>query len=113
MSKVIFNTILLILVLGLGACKQKVKKAQLPYEEERVIGLLADIHYAKVASKIHKKEDQDSIRTVFENQVFEINKISRSEYKDLLRILESDLNLYYDIEKKVHVHLKSIQNKKS
>ena len=113
MRKCSFGIVSLILLLGIIACTPKVKKTQLPFEEEKVINLLADLHYAKTAAKIHKKENQDSMRTIFEDQAFEINKVSRSEYEGLLKTLESDLNLYYDIEKKVHAHLKSIQNKKS
>lgn len=94
------------------SCKKKVN-VQLPYDEEKVINILSDIHFAKSASKIHGIETKDSMRNIYENQVFEINGITRKEYDTLIEVLESDLNMYYDIEKKVHQHLKTIQNDKS
>ena len=100
-------------VCSLIACKQEEKPEVLPMDEEKVITLLGDLHFAKSASKIYKKEQRDSILALYEAQVFEINKVSREEYLQLMQVLESDMNLYYDIEKKVHAHLKSIQNKKS
>lgn len=99
------------LILSFSSCKKEVK-ADLPYEEEKVVNLLADFHFAKSASAIHKIEIRDSMRTVYESQVLTINKMSREEYDKLIKLLESDLKLYYEIEKKVHSHLKTIQNEK-
>ena len=94
------------------SCKNEVKNL-LPMEEEKVISLLGDMHFAKSAALIHRMEDRDSMKVVYESQVFEIHKVSKQEYEKLIEALESDLNLYFEIEKKVHKHLKDIQNDKT
>ncbi|MDF1699141.1 MAG: hypothetical protein P1U56_25025 [Saprospiraceae bacterium] len=103
--------IFLLAMVVLASCKQD-KKVELPMEEEKVISILGDMHFAISASLIHVQEKRDSMKLIYESQVFEINEISKEEYENLIRILESDLELYYDIEKKVHNYLKNIQNEK-
>lgn len=104
-------TILIFLPFITLSCKKEVK-VELPMEEEKIVAILGDMHFAKSASKIHKKEDRDSMRLVYENQVFVINDITRIEYENIITALETDLNRYYEIEKKVHKNLKDIQNVK-
>lgn len=94
------------------SCKDEAKVV-LPMEEEKVIALLGDMHFASSASAIHVKEERDSMKQVYESQVFEINGVSREEYISLIKLLESDLNLYFEIEKKVHTYLKELQNNKN
>jgi len=95
----------------LTACKNEVK-VELPFEEEKVISILGDMHFAKVASKIHLAEKRDSMRLIYEAQVYEIYKITNKDFNKIKFILESDLDLYYDIEKKVHKYLKTAQSDK-
>ncbi len=102
----------LILSLLIISCKGETK-IELPFEEEKVISLLADMHFAKSAAKIHLVDKRDSMKLIYESQVYKINGVTEKEYKDLVDLLEADLDLYYDIEKKVHAYLKEVQNKKN
>lgn len=104
--------LLLIVLFGLSSCKEE-KQVELPYEEEKVIQILADMHFAKVAAKLQKSKNRDSLKLVFEDQVYTINEITKADYENLKRVLESDLNLYFEIEKKVHLYLKEVQNDKN
>ena len=106
-----FLSCILFVALLFCSCKEDVKVV-LPMDEEKVIALLGDMHFANAASKIHMREKRDSMKLIYEDQVFVINDISREDYENLIKILESDLNLYYDIEKKVHKYLKDLQNDK-
>ena len=91
------------------SCKKE-KQLDLPYEEEKVILILSDMHFAKSAAMIHKVEERDSMKLIYDDQVFKIHGITKEDYENLKLILDSDLNRFYEIEKKVHKHLKSIQN---
>ena len=82
-------------------------------EEEKVIALMGDMHFASSGALIHRLEERDSMKHVYETQVFEIHNITKLEYDKLIEVLESDLNLYFEIEKKVHNYLKDIQNDKT
>jgi hypothetical protein len=82
-------------------------------DEDKAIALMGDIHFAHSAAMIHKMEERDSMKTVFESQVLEIHNVTKQDYENLLQILESDLDFYFEIEKKVHTYLKDIQNDKS
>lgn len=93
------------------SCKEKVE-VELPYEEEKVIHILGDMHFAKSAAKVLNEEDRDSMQKVFEEQVFSIHDITKTDYENLKAILESDLTLFYDTEKKVNKYLKEVQNEK-
>jgi len=109
------NYILAILILFLFlaiSCKEE-SKTELPYEEEKIVRILADMHFAKSAALIHKSEIRDSMKLVYESQVYTINGITKTDFEELKKTLESNLNLYYDIEKKVHIYLKEIQNEKN
>lgn len=97
------------MMLAFSSCKKEVV-TELPLEEEKVVRILADMHFAKSAAMVHKAEIRDSMKLVYESQVFTINEITRSQYDDLKQKLESNLKLYYDIEKKVHIYLKDVQN---
>ena len=112
MKSIICFTAILSIITIFSSCKNDVK-VELPFDEEEVVVLLGDIHFAKSAAAIHKIEKRDSIRSVYEAQVFTIHKITRDDYDELIDLLESDLKLYYDIEKKVHSYLKTVQNEKS
>ena len=101
--------ILVAILLFFLSCKEEVKKV-LPMEEDKAISLLGDMHFANSAAMIHKIEDRDSMKEVYQSQVFEIHKVSKLEYENLIEVLESDLNLYFEIEKKVNTHLKEVQN---
>lgn len=79
-------------------------------DEEKVISILGDMHFANSAVMILPKDKRDSMKLIYENQVFDIYEISREDYENLNQILESDMNMYYDIEKKVHKYLKKVQN---
>jgi hypothetical protein len=104
--------ILVVIFSFLISCKKEVKNV-LPMEEDKAILLLGDMHFANSAALIHKMEDRDSMKKVYETQVFEIHKVTKQEYENLIKSLESDLNHYFEIEKKVHTHLKDIQNDKT
>jgi hypothetical protein len=95
----------------ISSCKEEHKK-ELPFKEEKIINILADMHFAKSAAEIQSAEVRDSMKLVYEDQVYSINGITEQEYIELKQFLESDLDLYYDIEKKVHQYLKTIQNDK-
>ena len=97
------------LLLTMFSCKEE-KELELPYEEEKVILILSDMHFAKSAAMIHKVEERDSMKLIYDAQVFKIHGITKEEYENLKLILDSDLNRFYEIEKKVHKHLKSLQN---
>ncbi len=97
----------------LCVCCKKEVKTDLLFDEEKIIHILADMHFAKSAAKIHKAEIRDSMRLIYESQVYIINDITKKDYVELKYLLESDLNLYYDIEKKVHKYLKTAQNEKN
>jgi len=99
-------------MIALSSCKNNVK-VDLPFDEEKVVSLLGDVHFAKSAAMIHKIENRDSMRSFYESQVFTINEVTREDYNQLINVLESDLKLYYDIEKKVHSYLKTVQNDKN
>ena len=71
------------------SCKKEAK-VELPFEEEKVVKLLGDMHFAKSASAIYKFEDRDSMKLVYEDQVFKINGITKYEYEELKDLLESD-----------------------
>ena len=75
-----------------------------------MIHLLADLHFAKSAAMVHKVEERDSMKLIYDAQVFDIHSVTKEEYENLKLILDSDLNLFYDIEKKVHKYLKNIQS---
>lgn len=94
------------------SCKNE-PKTVLPYDEEKIIRILGDMHFAKSAAKIQRVEVRDSMQLIYESQVYDINGITKEEYLNLVFVLESDLDLYYDIEKKVHQYLKTVQNEKS
>jgi len=102
---------ILFLIVSIISCKSE-SKVELPLEEEKVVRLLADMHFAKSAAKIHVAERRDSMKLVYESQVYEINGITEKEYLELKDFLEANLDLYYDIEKKVHAYLKEVQNEK-
>jgi len=95
-----------------SSCKEEVK-VELPYEEEKVVRILADMHFAKSAAIVHSAEIRDSMKLVYESQAYIINGITKEEFEELKKLLESNLNLYYDIEKKVHSYLKKVQNERS
>ena len=105
-------TLSLSMLFMFSSCKKEVK-VTLPYEEEKVINILGDIHFARSAAKVYNIEIRDSMKLIFESQVYSINGITETDYQDLVNILESDMNLYYDIEKKVHKYLKNVQNDKN
>ena len=107
------NIFLLVIIFSfLISCKEEVKIV-LPMEEDKVISLLGDMHYANSAALIHRVEDRDSMKVVYESQVFEIHKVTKQEHEKLIEALESDLELYYEIEKKVHTYLKEVQDKET
>jgi len=93
------------------SCKEKVE-LELPYEEEKVVHILGDMHFAKSAAMVENEEVRDSMQKVYEEQVLKVHNITQDDYQSLKTILESDLNLYYAIEKKVNKHLKEVQNEK-
>ena len=112
MLRIYLGTISLSIIFLFTSCKEEVK-VTLPYEEEKVINILGDMHFARSAAKVYNIEIRDSMKLIFESQVYSINGITETDYQDLVNILESDMNLYYDIEKKVHKYLKNVQNDKN
>jgi hypothetical protein len=106
---------MVLLCISLSACKQNDKgDAQLPMEEEKIIDILIDMHYAGEASRITRGINHDSLLRVYTNQVLEIQKIDSTQLNNLMKYLESNLDTYYKIEQKVHLKIKELkENKKS
>ena len=65
--------LLFISILVLHTSCKKEKRAELPMEEEEVISLLGDMHFANSAVMILPKENRDSMKLIYETQVFEIH----------------------------------------
>ena len=111
MFKKPYLVIFSIFIFALLSCNNK-SKVELPFEDDKIVAILADLHFAKSASTVHSKEIRDSMRSVYEAQVFTIHKITKAEFNELKRLLETDLKFFYEIEKKVHKYLKDVQNEK-
>jgi len=108
----LFSIFFMLLVLIALSCKSKEKKiVPLPFSEEKVIDILIDMHFAGEASRITRKINHDSLLVVYTNQVLEIQEIDSTQLADLMELLQSNLDTYYDIEKKVHSKIKELKEK--
>ncbi len=106
------SIIIILLIIGSVSCKSKEKKiVPLPFSEEKVIDILIDMHYAGEASRITRKINHDSLLKVYTNEVLEIQQIDSTQLADLIELLQSNLDTYYDIEKKVHSKIKELNEK--
>jgi len=103
--------IYILISFALSGCKTDAIKVSFPIEEEKVIELLGDMHYADAAANLNRKLNIDSLKQVYTNQVFEIHGVDSTVYNEIVEILENDLNRYYLLEQKVHSYIKGTQNK--
>lgn len=91
--------ILLMMTAGLFllGCQQE-KVAPLPFEDEKIISILMDVHLAEASLQSLGKVMKDSMTDVYYNQIYTIHKISKADFEkmiDLLRNSPEDLNRIY------------------
>lgn len=112
----IFRCVFLLLLFTLHSCSTRPSSkslSDLRFEEQKIVEILADVHYAKSASRINIRLNRDSLFEIYSKQLFEIHEISKQDYEEIVSVLESDLGEYYRIEQKVHAYIKSIKDESS
>jgi len=109
---IVYRTVLfLFIVILFTSCKND-KPAEMPMEEEKIIDILTDLHFAKVASDMYDLEIRDSMYHAYRSQVFEIHNIDSSEYDKIEAYLDSDLINQLKIEEKVYEFIKKSDENK-
>jgi hypothetical protein len=96
-------------------CEEE-KPEPLPFEEEKIIGILIDVHLAEAAIQSLGKVMKDSMSSVYYDQICTIHDISRPEFDSLLIMLRDrpdDLkNLYEKMLERIEIMEKEFEAKK-
>lgn len=100
MVKLIKCGALLIMMLSIiTSCTEKKVEEPLPFEDEKIIDILIDIHISEAAMQTLGKVVRDSMKEEYMNQVAEIHEIERPQLEELLAELRNrpaDLKRVYD-----------------
>ncbi len=115
MPKQIFIlSFLFIIALSFVGCKEE-KPEPLPFEEEKIIAILLDVHLAEAAIQSLGKVMKDSMSSVYYDQICIIHDIKRGEFDSLLETLRTrpdDLkNLYQKMLERIEIKEKELEVK--
>ena len=59
-------------------------------DDDKMIAVLTDIHVAEAAAQSLRREQKDSILSLYYEQVFYIHQISREEFERTMLVLRGD-----------------------
>lgn len=97
--KKLINYIIPILVFTFFTGCQTEKKEPLPFDDEKILSILHDVHIAEAALQSLGRVARDTVSEKYYNQICEIQKIERQEFDNLMIMLRNrprDLNRLYN-----------------
>lgn len=62
----------------------------MPIEIDKLENILTDVHVAEAAMQYTADEKRDSLEEVYYNQIFEIHDVTREEFMECMKILETN-----------------------
>lgn len=95
------NRWMLLMMMGglfLLGCQQEKEEDPLPYEDEKIISILMDVHLAEAALQSLGKVMKDSMTGVYYDQIYTIHKISKADFEKMMALLRNspkNLNRIY------------------
>lgn len=95
---------ILIFFLGFYSCEDEAP-AQLPFSEKKAIKIITDIQVAEAAFQFANKNSKDSIATLYYDEVFKMNNITKEEFDNLLKILIDNPGIADTLYEKVLLEL--------
>jgi hypothetical protein len=101
----------IILFLCVYSCKPKPKVYDFEIPQNKLVGILADLHVAEAAIGQYTEEKKDSMRTLFVTEIFQIQKIDKALFDTIVSQLNYHPELNYEIQRMVFDSLKSLENK--
>ena len=106
--------ILLMMTAGIlfFGCQQE-KEDPLPYEDEKIISILLDVHLAEAALQSLGKVMKDSMTDVYYDQIYTIHHISKADFQKMMELLRNspkNLNrIYGQLMERVEIEEKEIE----
>ncbi len=97
------------------SCKEEAPPP-LPFEEEKIISVLSDVHLAEAAIQSLGKAIKDSMSQVYYDQIYEIHGIQKQDFEQLMEMLRNrpgDLKrIYGKMMERFEIREKEVNAKK-
>jgi hypothetical protein len=92
----------------LAACGEK-KEEPLTLSDEKMVKVLVDVHIMESALQDVNFRLRDSVKTVFYNQVYEMNDISEAQFIENIEIMDRQPKLMSRVYSKVMEELSKLE----
>lgn len=108
-GKVLASCLLIVLM----SCSEAKPKLPILENDEKVVDILTDMYIAESTLNKQPLAVRDSLRGVYRDNIMLIHDLSEVEFDSLFLYIQTDMNSYMDIHKRVLAKLNELNSTKN
>jgi len=101
--------LMLFIFFGALSCKSKKRPKTLPMDRQAMINILADAEVAQEVAKYYNKK-ADSVLQIYMDTIYKIHSVDSNKYNVMMKFLEDNTDVYYELEQEIHAKIKDLQD---